>query len=49
MYRKQEGGFQTDYCLVPVAWTLSLKSVHVGSYADWCHLSDYYPLVIEFN
>lgn len=49
LYRKQERGFHIDYCFVPMAWTPLLKSVQVGTYADWRHLSDHCPMVVEFN
>ena len=49
MYRKQERGFHIDHCFVPRAWAPYLKSVQVGAYADWRHLSDHCPMVIEFD
>jgi hypothetical protein len=49
MYRKQECGFHIDHCFVPRAWAPYLKSVQVGTYADWRHLSDHCPMVVEFD
>ena len=49
MYRKLERGFHIDHCFVPRAWMPYLKSVQVGDYADWRHLSDHCPMVIEFD
>lgn len=41
IYRKQERGFHIDYCFVLKAWTPYLRSIQVGAYADWRHLSDH--------
>ncbi len=49
MYRKQERGFHIDHCFVPRAWMPQLKSVQVGAYAEWHHLSDHCPIVVEFD
>lgn len=49
MYRKQERSFHIDYCFMPKAWAPHLKSVQVGAYADWRHLSDHCPMVVEFD
>jgi len=49
MYRKQERGFHIDYCFALKAWMPYLMFVQVGAYADWRHLSDHCPLVVEFD
>lgn len=48
-YRKLEDGFHVGHCFVRRARVPYLKPVQVGDYADWCHLSDHCPMVIEFD
>jgi endonuclease/exonuclease/phosphatase family metal-dependent hydrolase len=36
-----------DYCFVPRAWSGRIRSVTVGTYADWARDSDHRPLVVD--
>jgi exodeoxyribonuclease III len=49
MYHHAERGFHIDHCFVPKVWLPYLRSVEVGTYADWHELSDHCPLVIELD
>lgn len=37
--------FHLDYCFVPKAWTI--RSVRVGTYQAWAHLSDHRPVTVD--
>ena len=43
--------YHIDYAFVPKSSLVALRSVAVGSYADWigAGLSDHAPLILEFN
>lgn len=41
--------FHIDYCFTPEAWTADIRSVSVGSYADWSGSSDHRPLVVKLS
>ena len=43
----QEEPFHIDYVFVPKSW--HLKSVEVGSFPEWRHLSDRVPLVVDVS
>lgn len=47
LQRNQSKPYHIDYCFLPQAWTSRLQFVTVGRYAEWCHISDYCPLVVE--
>jgi exodeoxyribonuclease-3 len=44
-YRHQDKPFHIDYVFVPKDW--HLKSVEVGSFQLWGHLSDHVPVVVD--
>ena len=44
-YRHQGKPFHIDYIFAPKRWLL--KSVEVGSFREWGHLSDHVPLVVD--
>jgi exodeoxyribonuclease III len=44
-YRHQDKPFHIDHVFVPKAWRV--RSVTVGSYCEWGHLSDHVPLVVD--
>jgi exonuclease III len=46
-YRHQDKPFHIDYVFVPKDWTL--KSVEVGSFREWGHLSDHVPVVVDLD
>jgi exodeoxyribonuclease III len=46
-YRHQDKPFHIDYVFVPKGWKLG--SVEVGSFRDWCHLSDHVPVVVDVS
>ena len=46
---KENRPFHIDYCFIPEAWTADIRSVSVGTYADWFASSDHRPLVVELN
>ena len=43
--------YHIDYCFIPEGWLPALRSVSVGSYADWVApgLSDHVPLVVDLD
>jgi hypothetical protein len=41
--------FHLDYCFIPQAWVPHLKSVEVGTYADWHTISDHAPVVVDLD
>jgi exodeoxyribonuclease-3 len=47
LYRHQDRPFHLDYVFVPNSWRL--KSVEVGSFQDWRHLSDHVPVVVDVS
>jgi endonuclease/exonuclease/phosphatase family metal-dependent hydrolase len=44
-YRHQDKPFHIDYVFVPKRWRV--KSVEIGSFQDWGHLSDHVPVVVD--
>jgi exonuclease III len=46
-YRHQDKPFHIDYVFVPKGWRL--KSVEVGSFREWGHLSDHVPVVVHVS
>jgi exodeoxyribonuclease III len=46
-YRHQDRPFHIDYVFVPNGW--KLRSVEVGSFREWGHLSDHVPVVIDVS
>jgi exodeoxyribonuclease III len=46
-YRHQDKPFHIDYVFVPKGWRL--KSVEVGSFREWRHLSDHVPVVVNVS
>ena len=44
-YRHQDKPFHIDYVFLPKSWRL--KSVEVGSFREWGHLSDHVPVVVD--
>jgi len=47
LYRHQDKPFHIDYVFVPKDWRL--KSVEVGSFREWGHLSDHVPVVVDVS
>jgi hypothetical protein len=47
LLRSETRPYHVDYCFIPKAWGKRLTEVRVGSYADWRHLSDHRPLVVD--
>jgi endonuclease/exonuclease/phosphatase family protein len=43
----QDNPFHIDHVFVPKCWRL--RSVEVGSFRDWRHLSDHVPLVVDVD
>jgi exodeoxyribonuclease III len=46
-YRHQDKPFHIDYVFVPKGW--KVRSVEVGSFREWGHLSDHVPLAVDVN
>jgi len=46
---KQDLPFHVDYCFIPEAWLPCVRSVEVGSFADWEGKSDHRPLVVDID
>ena len=46
-YRHQDKPFHIDYVFVPKDW--KLRSVEVGAFREWGHLSDHVPVVVDLN
>jgi len=46
-YRRQNRPFHIDYVFVPQRWRL--RSVEVGSFREWGHLSDHVPVVVDVS
>jgi len=49
LYRALDHPFHIDYCFIPRKWRQDLRSVSVGSYADWIGSSDHCPIMVEFG
>lgn len=45
--RKESRPFHVDFCFAPQS--LAVRSVEVGSYAEWGHLSDHVPVVVDLD
>jgi exodeoxyribonuclease-3 len=43
----QDKPFHIDYVFVPKRW--KLRSVEVGSFREWGHLSDHVPMVVDVS
>lgn len=46
---KQEQPFHVDYCFIPESWLPLVRSVEVGTFADWEGASDHRPLIIDID
>ncbi len=46
-YRHQDKPFHIDYVFVPRGWRL--RSVEVGSFRGWGHLSDHVPMMVDVS
>jgi endonuclease/exonuclease/phosphatase family metal-dependent hydrolase len=46
-YRHQDKPFHIDYVFVPKS--SRLRSVEVGSFPEWGHLSDHVPVVVDLD
>ncbi|HEX9459270.1 MAG TPA: hypothetical protein VGA84_09010 [Thermoanaerobaculia bacterium] len=46
---KENRPYHIDFCFIPESWTADIRSVSVGSYADWSASSDHRPLVVELS
>jgi exonuclease III len=46
-YRHQDKPFHIDHVFVPKRWRL--RSVEVGSFREWGHLSDHVPVVVDVS
>jgi exodeoxyribonuclease III len=49
MNRNINRPFHLDYCFVPETWLPRLKHFSIGTYTEWCGLSDHCPLFAEFD
>jgi exonuclease III len=47
LQRNQSKPYHIDYCFVPQTWAARMQYVTVGRYAEWCHVSDHCPLVVD--
>ena len=45
--RDADSPFHIDFAYLPRAWFSSSVSVSVGKAADWLHLSDHFPLIVD--
>ena len=41
--------YHIDYCFIPETWASQVRSVSVGTYADWASASDHRPLVVDLK
>jgi endonuclease/exonuclease/phosphatase family metal-dependent hydrolase len=41
--------YHIDYCFIPKGWVPFLRSVEIGSHAEWIGQSDHRPLVIDLD
>ncbi len=41
--------YHIDYVFVPTTWLENMVSFEIGSFEDWCDISDHAPLVAEFG
>ena len=48
-YRHVHRPYHLDYCFIPKGWQPRLREVHLGTHADWSHLSDHVPLVCDIG
>jgi exodeoxyribonuclease-3 len=46
-YRHKDKPFHIDYVFVPTRWRL--RSVEVGPFREWGHLSDHVPVVVDVS
>lgn len=46
---KENQPFHVDYCFLPKVWLPCVRSVEVGSFADWEGKSDHRPLVVDID
>jgi endonuclease/exonuclease/phosphatase family metal-dependent hydrolase len=46
---KESARFHLDYCFIPRAWKDRIKTVAVGSYADWHKVSDHAPVIVDLS
>jgi exodeoxyribonuclease-3 len=47
MHNNVEKPHHIDYCFMPAAWLPGIHHLHIGADADWRHLSDHRPLVVD--
>ena len=47
LLKQAQRPFHIDYCFIPQTWASHLRTVTVGSFADWRAHSDHCPLVVE--
>jgi endonuclease/exonuclease/phosphatase family metal-dependent hydrolase len=45
----RESAWHLDYCFIPASWADRIRSVHVGTYAEWHEYSDHVPLVVDLD
>jgi exodeoxyribonuclease-3 len=48
-YRKETEPYHIDYCFASEAFIKRIKSITIGKYKDWIHLSDHMPIVFVFS
>lgn len=46
---KADRSYHIDYIFIPEKWTSKIKSLEVGSFKDWGHLSDHCPMVLDLD
>ena len=46
---RERNPFHIDYCFVPAAWGRSIRSVHIGDFAEQHWRSDHRPVVVDVD
>ena len=46
---REERAFHLDYCFIPEEWAQHLRSVEIGSFADWHEVSDHAPVMVTLE
>jgi exodeoxyribonuclease III len=49
LYRHRNKPYHLDYCFASKDFADRLKNVEIGSYEEWCGLSDHVPVIITFD
>lgn len=46
---KEDRPYHIDYIFIPEKWVSKIKSLEVGRFKDWRHLSDHCPMILELD